>query len=81
MRTAFLMIRKLFPKARQTEHMVGGERERLCESLHIPGLDYGSPITHEQNAFGHRIDLMIRMVVHRAMVKVLPMVGIASLQM
>ena len=41
MRTAFVMIRKLFPKARQTEHTVGEERERLYESLHISVLDYG----------------------------------------
>lgn len=70
-----VMIRKWQP-----EHMVGEEREGLCESLHIPVPDYVFPVTHEQKDFGHRIDLIIRMAVHRAMVKVLPVVGNVSLQ-
>ena len=47
------MFRKLVPKARQPEYMVGEDGERLCESLHILVPDYELPVTHEQKAFGH----------------------------
>ena len=68
------MFRKVVPKARQPEYMVGEDGERLCESLHIPVPDYD--LLHmSRRLLDTRIDLIIRMAVHRAMVKVLTGVG------
>ena len=58
------MFRKLAPKARQPEYMVGEDGERLCESLHISVLDYDLPVTHEQKAFDTWIDLITRTTVY-----------------
>ena len=68
------MFRKLVHKARQPEHMVGEDGERLCEFLHIPVPDYGHLLHMSRRLLDPWIDLII-MALHRAMVRDLTVVG------